>query len=146
MKFFSSNHAKRSTAFVMLVAWLFALASGAANACFLKKRGTDDLVGTIAGSETVIATALSVDHAKSAAGHHDLGTSKSACLKVCDDGSQFLPKHFCGLALSDPGIAPVVAVLWTAAAPAVSATRPVPEQPPSVPGQPFRTLYSRLAF
>jgi hypothetical protein len=36
MKHFFNSRTKRSTAFVVLLVWLFALASGAANACFIQ--------------------------------------------------------------------------------------------------------------
>ena len=36
MKFFAHTRIQRNTAFAMLLMWLFALASGVANACFLE--------------------------------------------------------------------------------------------------------------
>ena len=36
MKLFSTTRTKRNTAFVVLLGWLFALASGVANACLLE--------------------------------------------------------------------------------------------------------------
>ena len=38
MKLFPNTRAKRNTAFMVLLVWLFALASGVANACLLEAR------------------------------------------------------------------------------------------------------------
>jgi hypothetical protein len=40
MKLFSNIRSKRSIAFIALLVWVFALASGVANACLLEARGT----------------------------------------------------------------------------------------------------------
>ena len=40
MKLFSNPRAKRSTVFMVLLTWLFALASGVANACLLQAQET----------------------------------------------------------------------------------------------------------
>ena len=78
MKTFSSIRAKRSTAFVVRVAWLFALASGVANACLLEEHGKRDLGTPVASHEPALATALSDDHAETVAAGAGAGADTSA--------------------------------------------------------------------
>lgn len=124
MKLFSNIRAKRNTAFLVLLMWLFSLASGVANACLLEARGTHAHLVTVGLSETVNAPHVSPGHAGAVAGHDDDSqASKATCLKVCDDGARSVPKQDLTVAQTDPGPAPLVAVLWTAPHP--SFRRPV---------------------
>ena len=139
MNLFSNTRAKRTTAFVVLLVWLFAVASGVANACLLEGPGTH--------SHSAAAGAAKAGHAGAVHGHDDdSDTSKESCLKVCDDGSIALVKVQTGFDLTDPGMAPLVAIVWSAAVPVVSMRlRPVDLQP-AIVGPPFRVRYSRLAL
>ena len=147
MNLFSNPRAKRSTAFVVLLVWLFAVASGVANACLLEGPGTHSHSAVAGSAKTGHAPALLAGHVGAVDGHDDdSDTSKESCLKVCDDGSNAPVKLQTGFDLTGPGMAPLVAVVWNAAAPVVSGPcRRVDLQPPIV-GPPFRIRYSRLAL
>lgn len=148
MKPFSNSRTRRHTAFVVLLAWLFAMASGVANACLLEVRiahgqaATADSPGA-AGTPAEIAA-----HAGAVAGHYDQsGNPSEPCLKVCDDGSNSLPKPPAEVKLTDTDTAPVVAVLWTTTTPLVSAApRRLELLHPPGPAQPLRVRYTRLAL
>ncbi|NDP48357.1 MAG: hypothetical protein GZ085_08195 [Sulfuriferula multivorans] len=148
MKPFSNTRAKRNTAFVVLLVWLFALASGVANACLLEARGTHSHGSSVAySSATEAAFGISAGHAGAIASHDaGSGASKALCLKVCDDRSQSLLKQQSGFDLTDPGRAPFVVLVWIAATPVVSAPSRVDDLQPPAPGPPIRVRFSRLAL
>ncbi len=148
MKPIFSARAKRGTAFAALALWLFAVASGVANACLLEAPGPH----SHDAAETH-ATAANDPHERSevqAAAHagHDgnLDESKAPCLKVCDDGTHALLNRLPGIDLTDPGQVAFVAVVWTATAPAVSALSRAPAPHPPDRGPPIRIRFSRLAL
>ena len=147
MKPFSNIRAKRNTAFLVLLMWLFALASGVANACMLEARGTHAHVVTVGLSETVSAPPVSLGHAGAVAGHDDDSqASKASCLKVCDDGARSVPRQDLTVAQTDSGQAPLVSVLWTAIPPVVSPPSRMDHVQPTAPERPIRVRYSRLAL
>ena len=89
MKLFSNTRTKPKTAFVVLLMWLFALASGLANACLLEAHVSHSHVATAGYSGAAHASTLLTAHARAVAGHdHDSYTAEASNLKVCDDGSQ----------------------------------------------------------
>ena len=138
---------KRNTAFVVLLGWLFALASGVANACLLETPEMHSSAARAAAPKTSHAPAELVGHPQATAGH-DAGpdASKESCLKACDDGTHTLPNTQSGVDQTDPGQAALVATLWTSTAHIVAAPRrPGDLQLPTV-GPPFRVRYSRLAL
>lgn len=150
MNIFSSNRTKRRTAFAVLLVWLFAVASGVANACLLEiseAPGFHAHSATSGSNHTDDLAAASVGRHSTGDRHdNDSGASTPSCLKVCDDGSTALLKLQAGVDLSDPGIPPLVAVVWNAAAPVVSGPCwQVDLQPPPA-GPPFRDRYCRLAL
>lgn len=139
MKLFSNPRARRNTALMVLFAWLFALASGVANACLLEARETH--------SHVVIAVSSGSAHAGTVADHGDDSQNfKAQCLKVCDDGSRSLPKQNATAAQPDPGPAPLLVVIWNAVAPAAATPHQLDEAQPPTPGLPIRVRYSRLAL
>ncbi len=82
MKFFAHNRTKRHTAFVVLLVWLFALASGVANACLLQ---TPELPSTAQHGPEAATTqvpAHSDGHPGGSAHHDDADSTKESCLKV----------------------------------------------------------------
>lgn len=147
MKFFADTRTKRHTAFVVLLVWLFALASSVANACFLE---SDQLPSRAAQkSAAVTVPALAGAHAQSGAGtghHDDSDGAKESCLKVCDDGTHTLPKAYAGVDHNDPGPAPLVATLWTESPNVVSAPSRLDDRAIPIVGPPLRVRYSRLAL
>ena len=147
MKLFSSAFAKRRTAFLVLLVWVFALASGVANACLLEVRGTHGHLTDAAGPKAVVTLKVSAGHAGAIVGHDDdADASRAPCLKACEDVAQSLPKQDSQTARADPGPAPLVLVLWTAATPAQIPFRQADPVQPHAPELPVRVRYSRLAL
>ena len=147
-----NSRTRRNTACAMLFVWLFALASGVANACLLEPHGIHDhgspLSHLFASGTT---PGLAGDHAQGLA-HDDgdsdpgAGPAKESCLKACDDGSQSLLKHAYSFDFPDPGLTPFVTAAWAAevqVAPASGRAHDfrLPER-----GPPLRVLFSRLAL
>ncbi len=145
-----NTRTRRNTACAMLFVWLFALASGAANACLLEPHGAHDH-GAPLSHLAVEDSALGVTgHHADGVAHSDDDSdsmpSKESCQKACDEGSQSLLKHATGFDLVDPGLAPFVAVAWAAEVPMAPASGRahnfrLPER-----GPPIRVLFSRLAL
>ncbi|SFC25517.1 hypothetical protein SAMN05216344_11284 [Polaromonas sp. OV174] len=147
MKLFSNTRAKRSTAFMVLLVWLFALASGVANACLLEARQTHSHIATAVFSEAAAhASVIVPGHAGAVADGVDESHFKAPCLKVCDDGTRSLPKQDSTVAQIDPGPAPLVLVLWNTVAPVVPTLRHMDVKQPATPKLPIRVRFSRLAI
>ena len=146
MKPFSNIRAKRSTAFIVLLVWLFALASGVANACLLEARETHSHIATAASSEPAHASVILPGHAGAVADGVDKPHFKAPCLKVCDDGSRSFPKQDSTVAQTDPGPALLVLVLWGTVAPVVPTLRQIDDRQPATPELPIRVRFSRLAI
>ena len=147
MNFLSSTFAKRNTAFLVLLVWVFALVSGVANACLLEVRGTYGHLTVSAGSEAEATPEVSAGHAGAVAGHDDdANASRAPCLKACSDVAQSLPKQDLKAAQADPGPAPLFSILWTAATPVVLPFRRTDPVQPLAPEPSIRVRYSRLAL
>lgn len=141
---------RRRTAAVMLLVWLFALASGVVNACALQNTGThgharvDESVAVAPSAQGVDITA---GHLGIVASHDENSNpSKPPCLKVCDEGTHSLVTKAPGLDLTDTDFAPFTAIVWIVF-PSVDAgprhavdARPPPSWPPA------RLRFSRLAL
>ena len=124
MKFFADTRTKRNTAFVVLLVWMFALASGVANACLLETHAPHAMAAKESAPPTSHAPGeLLVQLGANAGDHDDSDSTKESCLKVCDDGTNTLPKACSGVDHNDPGPAPLVATLWTASPHVGSAPR-----------------------
>lgn len=142
-----NTRAIRTTASLTLLAWLFALVSGVANACLLEREDGGPRGASSESSHRTAGHGKSADHVKSAADPaHDVEISKEPCLKVCDDGSHSLPSQNAGADLNDPGAAVLIAVLWVSSANDVAMPDRLREWRPPPPGQPVRTRYSRLTL
>jgi hypothetical protein len=146
MKLFSNIRAKRNTAFMVLLVWLFALVSGVANACLLEARETHSHIATPASSEAGHASLILPSHAGAVADGVGETYFKAPCLKVCDDGSRSFPKQDSTVAQTDPGPAPLILVLWGTVAPVVSTLHEVDDEQPATPVLPIRVRFSRLAI
>ncbi len=144
---FSNTRAKRNTASVVLLVWLFALASSVANACFMETDEPHAMAAKNAAATTSQAPAELLAQLGNDAGHHDDSDgTKESCLKVCDDGTRTLPKASSGVDHNAPGLAPLVATLWTASQHVVSAPRRAADLAMPIVGPPLRVRYSRLAL
>ena len=147
MKFFANTGTKRNTAFAVLLVWLFALASGVANACFLEAPQLHSMAAKGSAPTTSQAPAELVAHPGAPASpHDDSNSTKESCLKVCDDGTHTLFKAGSGVDHTDPGPPPLVTTLWTGSPHVVSAPRRLDDLAIPILGPPFRVRYSRLAL
>lgn len=147
MKIFSNTRAKRKTAFMVLLVWLFALASGVANACLLEARQTHSHVATAASSEPAAhASVILLGHTGAVADGVGESHFKAPCLKVCDDGSRSFPKQDSTVTQTDPGPALLVLVLWNTVEPVIPTLRQMEVEQPAAPELPIRVRFSRLAI
>lgn len=147
MKLFS-NIRKRTTASVALLVWLFALASGVANACSLDAREASAEFASSAGSSaSTSASAVSARHSEPSAGHNeDSENSKALCLKACDDGSNSLPSQSSAIDLNDPHAATVFAVVWQESTQFASKSGRMLGLRSPLSGPPVRTRFPRLTI
>lgn len=148
MKFLSNISARRDAAFMVLLVWLFALASGMANACLLEVRQTHSHVAATASFDTAQISVILPGHAGAVADKTGVGEShlKGPCLKVCDDGSRSFPNKVLTVVHTDLGPAPLVMVLWSSTAPDILAPDQVSDEQLATPELPIRIRFSRLAL
>ena len=145
MKPFSNTFAKRKAVVMVLLTWLFALASGVANACLFETPTTHVHV-VAAASEGARVSAVMAGHTGAVADDGDeSSTANAACLKVCDESSNALATQL-SRALADTGPAPLVKVLWPVAAADRVAPSPPGDPWPTATKLPLRLRYSRLAL
>ena len=145
MKPFSNTFVKRKAIVMVLLAWLFALASGVANACLFETPTVPAPV-VAAGSGKARVLAVMAGHMGAVADDgHESSAAEAPCLKVCDDSSNALVSQP-SIAQADAGPAPLVRVIWLVAV----ADRVAPSQTgdpwPSATKLPLRLRYSRLAL
>ena len=153
MNLFASTRTRHRVAFAVLLVWLFAVASGVANACLLEASdgspapGVHNHPAMAASAASGAPTAVPAGHFEAGHGHDDdTRAAAPPCLKVCDEGSTALLQPQAPVDLSDPGMAPLVAVVWNPAAPGASGPCwRVDAQPPPA-GPPIRDRYCRLAI
>ncbi len=139
---FSSNRTKRNTILMTLLVWLFALASGMANACLLEAPGKHPHTAANHSSDA---------HLHPLAGHavaveDDQDASRDSCLKACNDGANAQVKLQNAVDAPDPGPAPFAAVVWDRATPFVSASGSFDILRAPIAGPSFRVRYSRLTL
>ena len=155
MKSFSNKRTRRNTAVAALLVWLFALSSGIANACLLEAPSRTHSHTHSHGHSHAATAASELQHSHvGLTGHtvaiesaeHASDVPKNACLKVCDDGSKATVKFQTSSDLPDPGMPPVVAIVWDAATPVACAPCEMDDVQPSIVGPPIRVRYSRLAL
>lgn len=144
MKHLSHASFTRNTAVVVLLLWVFALASGVANACLLEAHDvyprTDvmEAVEGIATSEFAHGKAVEIDH--------KTDHSKTPCQNFCDEESKLLIKqHYSG---SQPDLAPVslIAVLWNSSGTTRLENLCKTDTQPAAYGLALRVRYSRLTL
>lgn len=145
MKLFLNTVSKRKTAVLMLLAWLFALASGVANACLLETSTTHaHTVAAASGGKHV--SAVMAGHTGAVADKGDESpAAKAPCLKVCDEGSSALATQL-NIAQANMGPAPLVRVLWLVAEADRMTPYPADDPEPAAAELPLRVRYSRLAL
>lgn len=146
MKPFSNHRARRNTAFMALLVWLFALVSGMTNACLLEAPGKYSHVAAEHSSGAHHAHAreghaVAVDHDDDDA---DRDGPRESCLKVCDDGANAQVKLQASVDLIDPGLAPLIVFAWNTKTSIVSVPNRYDILQVPIVGPPFRVRYSRL--
>lgn len=147
MSYFANNRAKRITTLMVLLVWLFALASGMANACLLELPELHSATAMGAAATTSHVHAEPLAHTDAPVGHDDDSDgSRHSCLKACGDGTHTLTKAHSGVDHTDPGPAPWVATLWTGSPQLVSVPRHADDLAIPPVGPPLRVRYSRLAL
>ena len=139
--------AKRGTAFMVLLVWLFAVASATANACGvgLPSSPGNEAHAPHAGSSN--APHASVAAQLGASSDHDCHTevSKTACLKICEDASNSLLQQEPKSAGFDEDLALVAIGRVLASPPVSSPARTVHLRPPEGT-LPVRIRFSRLTL
>jgi hypothetical protein len=137
MKLLARTTTRRTAASFMLAVWLFALASGFANACLLGAPGQSGYQPSSKSSHFTSHTA--------GTDHDSQQSAKAPCLKACDAGSQALQSSN-GMDSVEPGFPPLAEVLWTGLAPLLACLRSGLDTPPSLSDPPERIIFSRWAL
>ena len=145
-----NTRTRRQTVWMMLLVWLFTLASGAANACVLEARGSHSH-----GGPTVHLSAMDGE-LETASGHtagaahndHDIDTepTKESCLTACDAGAQSLLKQPSSLDSPHLEPAPFAVTAWAAELGASTLVGRAHDLRLAEHGPPVRVLFSRLAL
>ena len=149
MNLFINTRTKRGITVVMLLVWLFAVASGVANACLLETPGhhrhSSEEEYTSAARE---APEIVIENTEAYASPHnkDSDLSQAPCQRVCDDGVQTLLKHPSAIDLTDIGQATFVAIVWPAPAQLTSLSIWAADLSLPATGPPIRVRFSRLAL
>lgn len=148
MPLFSNLRAKRRTVYMVLLVWLFALASGWANACLLQGRDTHWHGPSDGASLTAQLAHVSPVHVGLHADHaENSDPGKRACLKVCDGGSQSVIKWSSSADLTDAAMAPLpVTHVWPVPLATPARNTDWLALPAPSPGVPLRTRFARLAL
>ena len=140
---FSNHRTMRNTTFVALLVWLFALASGMANACFLEEPGKHLHTAAKHSSD---APHVHPPAGQAVAADDNQDPSKESCLKACDDGRNAQVKLQTATDAPDPGLAPFAAIVWDTATTFVSAPDWFDILQAPIVGPPFRVRYLRLTL
>ena len=132
---------------MVLLVWLFALASGMANACLVQERATGGHGQAAHNSDTAGGTKALAGQGSATTEHGDAWQpSSAACLEVCDQVSQAPVQHQNLLDADDPGPAPLHMVAWAAQAPAADPMPRTPDTRRAIGLPPIRVKYVRLAL
>ena len=148
MKRFFNNRTKHTTTALVLIAWLFALISGIANACL--PEGAHGVHAHLAADETSPHVhAITNRSVQTGAVEDDVDTSptvKVLCADACEDRTHAVPKR--NAPADQPSLAPfaVFAVAWSAHRPPASTVRFDRATHADPFGIPIRVRYSRLTL
>ena len=145
MPFFRTASARRHTTCLVLLVWIFALASGVANACVVQERTTHTHINPLTVSDPSWIRTTAVTHDESASNHEEsAGLSIAPCLKVCDQGSQSPVKH---PTPTDLHVLPATfdSTHWDVLLPVAQAMPAIPDVRRTT-APPIRVRYVRLAL
>ena len=146
---FSKTCVNRTSAFALLLVWVFALISGVANACLLEssgmtaKAGAIEQINQLAAAQVSLSSHAAIESDSDRA--EDEHISKQPCLKVCDDSSRSLPNKYSAGQI-DPGFPIIIAVLWSLAEPIRLQYKQPSRTQRAASLLPLRVLYSRLSL
>ncbi|HET7527743.1 MAG TPA: hypothetical protein VFK10_17500 [Burkholderiaceae bacterium] len=146
---FRTHRCLRTTVWVTLLGWLFALTAGVVNACVLSIPSAATLglsaESHIAHSSQAVADTEHHDHAPVAHHKHGQNSANDSCLKFCDDESSALSKG--SASALDLGVALVAAVaLPSAVAPIAHVGAELSLQRPTAQGPPLVIRLLRLTL
>lgn len=144
MKHLSHASFTRNTAVVVLLLWVFALASGVANACLLEAHDVHPHTDVMEAVEDIATSEFA--HGKTVEIDHKTDRSKTPCQNFCDEESKLLIKqHYSG---SQPDLAPVslIAVLWNSSGTTRLENLRKTDTQPAAYGLALRVRYSRLTL
>ena len=146
---FSQRHRLRRIAALVLLAWLFMLTAGIANACVLASEPGHGIAA--AGHDGHTAAAAPATHDAHAAGGHDHPSSpqggKTACAKACNEastGAQTLKQKIDPFTAIWLAPAPADSLFIVATASAVGTS--VAGHDPGPPAIPIRIAFLRLTL
>ncbi len=144
----------RNTACVTLLAWMFALLSGVANACLIQQNRHGELGSVSSQADPMVeGTAGPATRQVQHVHHHgddeddglDNGSAKAGCLKFCADESSAVTKSKAAQA-DVPGPIPVASTPWLSAAPVAAASQWSRLERPASVGPPLFIRFLRLTI
>lgn len=148
MSRFLNGRTTHTTTVVLLIAWLFALASGIANACLLEgARGTHAHAAGVKESPHTHAATEPLEQAPDIAGSTDESpTTRALCLDACDDRAHAQVKQ--DASPDQPQLAPltVIAIVWLATQRMASRLRVQRDNHAAPFDVPIRIRYARLTL
>lgn len=148
MKPFLNSRTKHTTTALVLMVWLFALASGIANACLLEgARGTHAHAAGVEQSPHSHAATERPEQAFDIVGNTEQSPgTRALCLDACDDRTHAQVKQ--DGSPDQPHLAPlaVIAIIWLATQPMAWTVRVQRDNHAEPFDVPIRIRYSRLTL
>ena len=144
MKHLSHASFTRNTAVVVLLLWVFALASGVANACLLEAHGVHTHIDVMEAADDTATSEFA--HGKVVEIDHQTDHSKTPCQNFCDEESKLLIKQHFSVSQPDLAPAPLIAVLWNSSGTTRLENLRKAGTQPAAYGLALRVRYSRLAL
>ena len=147
MNVFSTAHRRRTTAFVVLLLWVFSVAAGIVNACVLDAPRASTGHTNEAPASVAVVLSLVASHDRAILGSGDDSDGSGApCLKICDNNSKSLPKPQSATDQIDLTQMPPPSAFWPVAEQTVLVTDQFGRMPPPASAVPIRTHLARLAL
>ena len=148
MNVFSTAPARnRTTAFVVLILWMFTVGAGIVNACMLDARQAYTANSVESLTKVTAAHSMVASHGRALPDHvDDSDRSGLQCLKVCDNSVQTPPKLQSGIDQTPAAQMPPPSAFWPALAPAVVVSDGLDEVLPIARAVPIRIRFARLAL
>ena len=143
----STRRGRRGAAWVILLVWLFAIASGVVNACLLDMRGTHVHGASATQERPILLSSVTDDDSHGLADHTDETSDiNTPCLKFCDDETNTTVKEPSSLNLPDVILAKPIAAVWILPTAVALKNYQAQALRSFAAGPPVRLRYSRLAL